>query len=282
LWVLLVLSPGVDISEKRGLDVVLLDGSPRPRQVARCVSLAELAALLRKWKPDVVAVDGPPAPARSGHLRTAEAALARKAIHAHPVGSANNPGWMRVSFELFRALAADGFPLYRRGAVAGTAIEVFPHASAVGLAECLPPERLSKKEWRRSVLAAKGIQSSGLRSLDEIDATLAALTGLLAPRAQFPAVGDPGAGVSRLPGSPLPQTPYRRCPTPQGPAAQLRLPGQTPCACGDPSCKEKTAGEFAPGHDAKRKSLLWKRARSGEEAIEELRRRGWKLPPGMR
>ena len=277
-----MLSLGVDVSEKRGLDVVLLDGSPKPRRVAWCANVAELVALVRRWKPDVVAVDGPPAPARSGHLRTAEAVLARKAIHAHPIGSANNPGWMRVSFELFRGLAAGGFPLYRRGGVAGTAIEVFPHASAVALAECLPPERLSKKEWRRSVLAAKGIQSGGLRSLDEIDATLAALTGLLALRGQFTAVGDPDEGVILLPVSSLPQNPYRRCPTPQGPVAQLRLPGQTPCACGDPSCKEKTAGEFAPGHDAKRKSLLWKRARLGEEAIEELRRRGWKLPPGMR
>jgi len=277
-----MLSLGVDVSEKRGLDVVLLDGSPRPRRVARCGGAEELAALARKWKPDVVAVDGPPAPARSGHLRAAEAALARKAIHAHPTASDNNPGWMRVSFEVFRALGAAGFPLYRRGSAAGTAIEVFPHASAVTLAECLPPDRVSKKEWRRSVLAANGIQAVALRSLDEIDATLAALTGLIALRGQFTAVGDPEEGVILLPIPVLPQTPYRRCPAPQGTASQLRLPGQTPCACGDPSCNEKTGGEFATGHDAKRKSLLWKRARSGEEAIEELRRRGWKLPPGMR
>jgi predicted nuclease with RNAse H fold len=277
-----MLSLGVDVSEKRGLDVVLLDGSARPRQVARCTGAAELAALVKKWKPDVVAVDGPPAPARSGHLRAAEVALARKAIHAHPVGSGDNPGWMRVSFEVFGVLAAHGFPRYRRGSLAGTAVEVFPHASAVALAGCLPPQRVSKKEWRRAVLAAEGIQARALRSLDEIDATLAALTGLLALRGEFTAVGDPDEGVILLPVPALPQTPYRRCPTPQRTAAQLRLPGLTPCACGDPGCKEKTGGEFAPGHDAKRKSLLWKRARSGEEAVEELRRRGWKLPPGMR
>ena len=277
-----MLSLGVDVSEKRGLDVALLDGSPRPRRVARCAGPAELASLAKKWKPDVVAVDGPPAPARSGHLRAAEAALARMAIHAHPTGSHNNPGWMRVSFEVFRTLAAAGFPLYRRGSVAGSAIEVFPHASAVTLAGCLPPDRLAKKEWRRSVLAAEGIQAGALRSLDEIDATLASLTGLLALRGRFTPVGDPEEGVILLPIPALPQAPYRRCPAPQGTAAQLRLPGQTPCACGDPDCREKTGGEFAPGHDAKRKSLLWKRARSGEEAVEELRRRGWKLPPGMR
>jgi hypothetical protein len=43
-----------------------------------------------------------------------------------------------------------------------------------------------------------------------------------------------------------------------------------------------TAAEFAPGHDAKRKSLLWKLAREGEEALDELRRRGWEVPPEAR
>jgi hypothetical protein len=56
----------------------------------------------------------------------------------------------------------------------------------------------------------------------------------------------------------------------------------TPCACGEPYCDRLTAREFAPGHDAKRKSVLWKLAREGHEAAEELRRRGWQLPPEMR
>ena len=43
-----------------------------------------------------------------------------------------------------------------------------------------------------------------------------------------------------------------------------------------------TSREFAPGHDAKRKSVLWDRARDGEVALEELRRRGWAIPPEMR
>jgi len=40
--------------------------------------------------------------------------------------------------------------------------------------------------------------------------------------------------------------------------------------------------EFAPGHDAKRKSALWKLARTGQDAIDELRRRRWELPPEIR
>jgi len=39
---------------------------------------------------------------------------------------------------------------------------------------------------------------------------------------------------------------------------------------------------FAPGHDAKRKSALWARARQGQHAVDELRRRKWAIPPEMR
>ena len=42
------------------------------------------------------------------------------------------------------------------------------------------------------------------------------------------------------------------------------------------------AGEFAPGHDAKRKAMLWARAREGVDAVDELQARGWQLPPEMR
>ena len=38
------------------------------------------------------------------------------------------------------------------------------------------------------------------------------------------------------------------------------------CACGDPECQALVRGEFAPGHDAKRKAMLWARARQGAPA----------------
>jgi hypothetical protein len=39
---------------------------------------------------------------------------------------------------------------------------------------------------------------------------------------------------------------------------------------------------FARGHDSKRKARLWDEARHGEDAVEELKRRGWELPPEIR
>jgi len=63
---------------------------------------------------------------------------------------------------------------------------------------------------------------------------------------------------------------------------QLVFHGLARCGCGHPDCSSSTSREFAPGHDSKRKSVLWSLARSGQDAVDELRRRGWEVPPEMR
>ena len=74
-----------------------------------------------------------------------------------------------------------------------------------------------------------------------------------------------------VPSAALSATPYRH-----GSAAPRETqPLFTYCACGDPACDRLVRGEFAPGHDAKRKAMLWKRAREGADALDELAARGW-------
>ena len=80
----------------------------------------------------------------------------------------------------------------------------------------------------------------------------------------------------------LPAHPFRRAKVTPGEREQPPLPGLSACACGDPSCTSLTGREFAPGHDAKRKSALWALARQGQDAVDELRRRKWAVPPEMR
>jgi hypothetical protein len=161
-------------------------------------------------------------------------------------------------------------------------MEVFPHATAVVLAGCLPPAGTTKRQWRTLVLDAQGVDTSGLRSADQVDAALAALTGIRALQGRSSALGDPREGVIVLPSNRLPARAYRRCDAPLKPEGQPHLPGLSPCRCGDPSCGELTGGEFARGHDAKRKAQLWREARRGDDAMRELRRRGWDLPAEMR
>jgi predicted RNase H-like nuclease len=281
-------SLGIDVSEKRGLDLVLFDDSLRLLGRVRRVVSGDLARWLKEWSPDVVAIDSPPAWGSLGGSRKAERELQRLGIMSYATpsdpGKREQPfyGWMKKGFEVFEACAAEGYPRYRRGRVRRHALEVFPHASAVVLAGGLPPASVSKRAWRSEILRSRGIDAESLRSADQIDAALAALTGLLALEGGSCTVGDPAEAVIVLPCRELPTARFRRNAEAPRPVPQLRLPGLSPCACGEPGCREVTSGEFAPGHIAKRKSRLWEQARAGEEAVAELKRRGWELPPEQR
>ncbi len=286
-------SLGIDVGVRKGLDLVLLDESLAVVERRRRVDVADLGAALDELDPDIVAIDAPPRwafPQRGSRLTERE--IRRFGIQVFGTPSedrGDHPfyGWMKVGFRVFKTAEAHGFPRYAPpGSPLETAIEVFPHASAVVLAGCLPPKGTTaasaKREWRCRVLAAQGLGTVGLSSNDQVDAALAALTGIHALKGRLFAPGDPREGVIVLPARSLPPPPYRRCAAPPAEEGQPHLPGFNPCACGDPSCASLTKREFAPGHDAKRKSFLWKLAREGQDALDELRRRGWEPPPEMR
>lgn len=274
---------GIDVGVRKGLDLVLLEG----RQVVdtdRRVTVDRLAQTVEGLSPDVVAIDAPPGWASSGRSRRTERELRWFGIQCFNTPSDSRMGdhpfyeWMTVGFAAFLAIEG-AFPRYRAGSVRGTAIEVFPHASAVVLAGCLPPKGVRPHTWRREVLTSEGIDARPLRSADQVDAALAALTGRYALERRFTAPGDPREGQIVLPAATLPAHPYRRARPSGEDDGQPSLPGMSACACGDAQCRAMTAREFAPGHDAKRKSALWALARSGQEAVDELRRRRWQLPP---
>lgn len=291
-----VRSLGIDVGAKRkGLDAVLLDESMVPSDARRHAGLEEIADLIRQVRPDVVAIDSPPAWGRSpGGSRLTEREIRRFGIQSFGTPSDTKKAssifydWMRAGFEVFEAAAREGFERYGSGPVAGKAIEVFPHASAVVLAGCLPPRGVTrgraKREWRRGVLRDQGVETDDLPSTDQVDAALAALTGLYALRGRCFAPGDPAEGVIVLPSATLPPPPFPRCRQSERSrhSDQLVFRGLARCRCGHPDCVASTSREFAPGHDSKRKSVLWSLARSGQDAVDELRRRGWEVPPEMR
>ena len=277
-------SLGIDVGVGKGLDVVLLDERRVPLHVSSRVHVHDVERLIRELRPDVVAIDSPPRWAPSGRSRLTERELAALNISSFNTPSeAHGKGnrffaWMEVGFEVFTQAAAAGFPAYSAGSPRGKALEVFPHATAVVLAGCLAPKGTNKRAWRTAVLRAQGVRTDELGSADRVDAALAALTGLFALDGKRFAPGDPREGVIVVPSAALSATPYRH-----GSAAPRETqPLFTYCACGDPACDRLVRGEFAPGHDAKRKAMLWKRAREGADALDELAARGWKPPPEMR
>lgn len=279
---------GIDVSERRGLDLVLLDGT-NPPLLRHHRQPAEIAASLREWEPEVVAIDSPPAWGTRGASRACERDLKRLGIQAFYTPSASRAGhpfyrWMTVGIETHRVCGENGFARYGAGPVEGMALEVFPHASAVALAGCLPKSsrtRSDKLSFRVPVLARHGIEARSWKSLDCVDAALAALTGLLALQRRFTAVGDPEDGVIVVPVQPLPPAPYRVCAPATVAESQLSLPGESPCQC-DARCPERTSHRFAPGHDAKLKSRLWRQVREGEEALARLKQLGWERPAKLR
>ena len=280
---------GIDVGVRKRFDLVLLDSERQPVERRRKVEPADLDELIRAWRPDVIAIDAPPQwGTHAGGSRLTERELRRFGIQSFGTPSDERKAensfyeWMTVGFAAYEAAARCGYPRYSRGRVTGTAMEVFPHASAVVLQGCLPQRDAKKRAFRTEVLLAQRVSLDGLRSMDQLDAALAALTGLLALDGLCFAPGDPKEGVIVLPARSLPPPPYRRCPEGTTQKEQPHLPGLNPCACGDPACERLTASEFAPGHDAKRKSVLWNDARLGDDAVRELRRRGWELPPEMR
>jgi predicted nuclease with RNAse H fold len=199
-------SLGIDVGVRKGHDIVIVEDDSTVSHTAPHVATNQLEQLLREWKPDIVAIDSPPSWSAGGKSREVEKALRRLGIKSFPTpneetGPANTFfDWMQEGFRLFEAAAGAGYPRYQSGDPRHTAIEVFPHATAAVLAKGLLPSGAHKATWRRSVLESQGVHgATTLRSIDQIDAALAALTGLRALQGAFVTVGDPDEGVIVLP-----------------------------------------------------------------------------------
>ncbi|MGH8992798.1 MAG: DUF429 domain-containing protein, partial [Acidimicrobiia bacterium] len=137
---------GVDVSERRGLDIVVLDGDRRVTGPPwRGVPPAGLAAILGEVAPVAVAIDSPPGWGRTGGSRQGERELAALGVSCFRTPSdpqlRQRPfyNWMRVGHAAFAAAGRAGYHLYRGGPVTGCALEVFPHSTAVALAGARPP-----------------------------------------------------------------------------------------------------------------------------------------------
>jgi predicted nuclease with RNAse H fold len=208
---------GIDVGVRKGLDLILLTDSREVIDSRRGVRVDELAGIIHAASPNVVAIDSPPwwsaGLLRSRHteLKLRGAGILSFSTPTRESGETSGfYDWMRVGFDTFAIAAACGYPRYRGGNVERTAIEVFPHATAVTLAGHLGPPRWEKRPWRRQVLSEHGVDPTILRGPDQVDAALAALTGLFALEGRFCAPGDPNEGAIVLPVLSLPEQRYRR------------------------------------------------------------------------
>jgi predicted nuclease with RNAse H fold len=202
---------GIDVAEPRkGLDLVALDRDRNVVHRRSRLTVGDAVWLTLELAPAIVCIDSPSGWSTSGPSRLAERELAQIRIQSYRTGP--DPGdhpfyrWMRVGFELFERLAP-AYPLYRGGAPIQTAAEVFPHATACLLAGGLHEPGTRKHDFRRQALHRCGVDAAALATADQIDAALAALTGLIALDGGHCGVGDPDDGVILLPVPHLPDAP---------------------------------------------------------------------------
>lgn len=192
-----MIAVGVDIAARRGCDVVALGPALVAEPLGRVRTGPELRSLLARVDPAVVAIDAPPGWA-ANRPRACERALARRGISVFTTPNAErgtgNPfyDWMRTGFAMFAA--ARGYPT----------LETFPHATAIALHGAFPEGSLlqrpaRKRDWRRAALAAVGVDTAALRTIDEIDAALCAITGRWYLDGRTEDLGDPSEGVITVP-----------------------------------------------------------------------------------
>jgi predicted nuclease with RNAse H fold len=283
---------GIDVAIARGLDIVVLDDSLRVVFGPATMPLVDLPDLIRRTEPDVIAIDSPPAWGLSGKSRPIERQLQALGISIFPAPAAEFAldlhRWMEVGFDVFKVAGDLGYPLHTGGvSSARSAIEVFPHASAVVLRGSLAPVGVTKSVWRQGVLEAAGVDCSAMRTTDHLDAALAALTGLRFLTGDFSVVGTPGEAVLILPIGRMPTTRYARDHSAAighrlAPHAARRPPVDETghaCSCG---CGAPARRRYLPGHDAKHRSRLVAEMRAGSvPAADELHRLGWVRIPAV-
>lgn len=236
--VCLMLAAGIDVSERRGLSVALLDSDSMSvrlqtvREAARGQEIEAVVGLLLRVGADVVAIDSPLRPSRMllreeanrrrfgvpdrrgmkgpvyANYRVCDYELIRRGMPLYQVAASYETaaGWMQIGFDLAAALFRAGYclPLDRDDHQA-TLIEVFPDAAFVTLSGARPARKSGRaavagREQRQAILAAAGVRIDGsAHSHDALDAAAAALTGLRW-RAQLGcALGDADEGLIVLP-----------------------------------------------------------------------------------
>ena len=168
---------------------------------------------------------------------------------------------------MFAQAAAAGFPTYAAGSPKGKALEVFPHATRGGAGGGLAPKgtQEARVAERRAARPGRADRRAVLTRPGRRRARGAHRAA--GARRQAVRAGRPDARASSwCPSASLPAAPYR--PGPGRPRTRSRCSTTAPAAM--PACDQLVRGEFAPGHDAKRKAMLWTRAREGADAVDEL------------
>ena len=145
---------GVDVGGgRKGLDLVVMHTDRAVVLTEARADLDDVRSVLREVRPQVVAIDSPPAWNAGAKSRRTERQLAELGISTFPTPSAaggEKPffDWMKAGMAVFALADELGYPLDTTGRRGRRAIEVFPYGSAVVLSGGLKPHGMRTRDWR--------------------------------------------------------------------------------------------------------------------------------------
>lgn len=198
---------GIDVGgAKKGAHLVIL----REAQVVEATPFKgtpdQMLRLCVDWNVDAVGIDAPCRWATKAGRRAAESALARQqiALFSTPTrelaGSNRFYEWM-LSGELIYATFCDTYPLLTAASTRSSRVcfETFPHAITCAMLGIDVASARMKRIQRRGILENAGIDTSALKSIDDIDAALCAVTARLWSEGKTVAFGDEPGGYIVVP-----------------------------------------------------------------------------------
>jgi predicted nuclease with RNAse H fold len=199
---------GIDIGgERKGNHLVVLRGT-------------EIVCRLRKQTPEhmleechqlevsAVGIDAPCRWRMGEAGRQAEKALAKQRVFSFATptrelamaSKSGFYGWMLSGERVYQAFAPH-FPLFGNGAEIGGRVcfETFPHAITCALLGNQVASAKKKGTQRREILQREGVEITSLRSIDEVDAALCALTANFLLEGSVVTYGDELGGYIVVP-----------------------------------------------------------------------------------
>jgi predicted nuclease with RNAse H fold len=142
--------------------------------------------------------------------RQAEKALAQQRIFSFATPTANGPWQVKADFTGGCSTASGyithsphAFLFFKSGGEIGGRVcfETFPHAITCALLGKEVASAKQKRTQRRRILEVAGIETTSLRSIDEVDAALCALTANCLLEGRVDAYGDELGGFIVVPAS---------------------------------------------------------------------------------
>lgn len=216
---------GIDVAAARPCTCVLLEGL-NARHWFESRDVEEIRDWVADHRPEVVAVDAPSGVSKGLLVNEGEGSYAGRVcdrdlrrrgipLYEVPQERSKASAWMQVGFRLYELLGELGYRLPSSPKLAGSVIEVYPHASFVTLLGATPARKSTPEGRARRIEILKGHHVSWEDHVghDSLDALVGALTACKFLEGEVHPVGDLSEALLWLPVS-TPRDSYSTVPIP--------------------------------------------------------------------